>query len=44
VGVVQPPKGSPLVLSVLSTKYDPHGPTDNPLVARAAELVAAELT
>lgn len=44
VGVVQPPEGSPLVLSVLSTKYDPHGPTDNPLVASAAELVAAELT
>ncbi|WP_327393387.1 class A beta-lactamase [Streptomyces sp. NBC_01186] len=44
VGVVKPPGRSPLVLSVLSTKYDPQGPTDNPLVARTAELVAAELT
>ncbi|MFD7819225.1 class A beta-lactamase [Streptomyces sp. NPDC059785] len=44
VGVVRPPDRSPLVLSVLSTKYDPEGPTDNPLVARTAALVAAELT
>jgi beta-lactamase class A len=29
---------------VLSTKYDPNGPTDNPLVARTAALVAAALT
>lgn len=44
VGVVWPPKRSPLVLAVLSTKYDPKGPTDNPLVARAAGLVAGALT
>ncbi|MFH8979573.1 class A beta-lactamase [Streptomyces varsoviensis] len=44
VGVVWPPKRSPLVLSVLSTKYDPKGPTDNPLVARTAALVADHLT
>jgi len=44
VGVVWPPGRPPIVLSVLSTKYAPEGPTDNPLVARAAELEAAELT
>lgn len=44
VGVVRPPGRSPLVLSILSTKYDPQGPTDNPLVARAAAIVAAALT
>ncbi|MDJ1132988.1 class A beta-lactamase [Streptomyces iconiensis] len=44
VGVVRPPQGPPLVLSVLSTKFDPKGPTDNPLVARAAELAAGALT
>ncbi|MEU4658492.1 class A beta-lactamase [Streptomyces sp. NPDC023723] len=44
VGVVWPPDRSPLVLSVLSTKYDPAGPTDNPLVARTAALVAGALT
>ena len=43
VGVVWPPERTPLVLSVLSTKYDPQGPTDNPLVARAAALVADAL-
>ncbi|MFD4790629.1 class A beta-lactamase [Streptomyces sp. NPDC058459] len=44
VGVVRPPEGAPIVLSILSTKYDPQGPTDNALVARAAALVAAALT
>jgi len=44
VGVVWPPGRPPLVLSVLSTKHAPEGPTDNPLVARAAALVAAALT
>uniref|UniRef100_UPI0034DF8CF3 class A beta-lactamase n=1 Tax=Streptomyces flavofungini TaxID=68200 RepID=UPI0034DF8CF3 len=43
VGVVRPPGRKPLVLSILSTKYDPQGPTDNPLVARAAALVADAL-
>lgn len=44
VGIVWPPGRSPLVLAVLSTKFDPEGPTDNPLVAKAAALVAAALT
>jgi beta-lactamase class A len=44
VGVVRPPDRAPLVLSVLSTKYDAAGPTDNPLVAKAAALVAGALT
>lgn len=44
VGVVWPPDRAPLVLSVLSTKHAPEGPTDNPMVAKVAELVAAELT
>lgn len=44
VGVVWPPGQSPLVLSVLSTKYSPEGPTDNPLVAKTAALLAASLT
>ncbi|MFJ8113688.1 class A beta-lactamase [Streptomyces sp. NPDC096132] len=44
VGIVWPPERPPLILSVLSTKYAPEGPTDNPLVARAAALLAAELT
>jgi beta-lactamase class A len=44
VGVVWPPGRPPLVLAVLSTKYAPEGPTDNPLVSRAAALVADELT
>ncbi|WSQ07062.1 class A beta-lactamase [Streptomyces sp. NBC_01231] len=44
VGVVWPPGRPPLVLSVLSTKLAPEGPTDNPLVARSAALVAAALT
>lgn len=43
VGVVWPPERTPLVLSVLSVKHDPQGPTDNPLVARAAALVADAL-
>ncbi|MCZ1012399.1 class A beta-lactamase [Streptomyces lydicus] len=44
VGIVWPPGRPPLVLAVLSTKFDPEGPTDNPLVAKAAALVAAALT
>ncbi|MCX4904396.1 class A beta-lactamase [Streptomyces sp. NBC_00878] len=44
VGVVWPPGRPPLVLAVLSTTHSPEGPSDNPLVARAAELVATELT
>ncbi|MEV2230651.1 class A beta-lactamase [Streptomyces phaeochromogenes] len=44
VGVVWPSGRPPLVLSVLSTKHAAEGPTENALVARAAALVAAELT
>ncbi|MFE3882868.1 class A beta-lactamase [Streptomyces lydicus] len=44
VGIVWPPGRPPLVLAVLSTKFDPEGPTDNPLVAKTAALVAAALT
>ncbi|GAA2090619.1 PEN family class A beta-lactamase, Bpc-type [Streptomyces albiaxialis] len=42
-GVVRPPDGPPLVLVILSAKHDPQGPTDNPLVARAARLAAHSL-
>lgn len=44
VGVVFPPDSAPLVLSVLSTQLAQDGPTDNPVVARAAALVAGALT
>ncbi len=44
VGVVWPPGRPPLLLAVLSTKHAPEGPTDNPLVARTAALLAAALT
>ncbi|MEU7484318.1 class A beta-lactamase [Streptomyces sp. NPDC042319] len=43
VGVVWPPHGAPLALSVLSTTYDPAGPAKNPMVAKVAELVAARI-
>ncbi|MFJ5292745.1 class A beta-lactamase [Streptomyces sp. NPDC088348] len=44
VGVVWPPRRSPLLLSVLSTKRDAQAPADDALVARAAALVAGALT
>lgn len=44
VGVVWPPLRPPLVLSVLTTKHAPEGPSDNPLVAKVAGLVAKALT
>lgn len=44
VGTVWPPGRPPLVLAVLSTTRAPEGPADNSLVAKAAALVAAELT
>ncbi|MCV7315146.1 class A beta-lactamase [Mycolicibacillus parakoreensis] len=44
VGVVWPPGRTPIVLSVLSTKYNPNGPTEDPLIARTAELLATALT
>lgn len=43
VGVALKPSGSPIVLSVLSTKYDPNGPAEDPLVARTATLLAEAL-
>ncbi|MEU1180184.1 class A beta-lactamase [Streptomyces sp. NPDC005820] len=43
VGVVWPPNRPAVVLCVLSTKYDPAGPTDNPLVAKAAAVAAQGL-
>ncbi|MFG3259092.1 class A beta-lactamase [Streptomyces sp. NPDC048172] len=43
-GVVRPPGRAPLVLVILSAKHDPEGPTENPLVARAARLTARSLT
>ncbi|QFR02899.1 class A beta-lactamase [Streptomyces phaeolivaceus] len=44
VGVVWPPHRPPLVLSVLTTKHAPEGPSDNPLVAEVAGLIAETLT
>ncbi|MGW8377970.1 class A beta-lactamase [Streptomyces sp. ODS28] len=44
VGVAWPPGRPPVVISVLSAKDDPAGPTDNPLVARAVALVVDALT
>jgi beta-lactamase class A len=44
VGVVWPPARPPLVLAILSTKLDPAGPTENPLVAKAAAAVAEALS
>ncbi|WP_328334686.1 MULTISPECIES: class A beta-lactamase [unclassified Streptomyces] len=44
VGVVWPPRRPPLVLSVLSTKYDAQAPADDALVAGASALVAKALT
>ncbi|MER5931369.1 class A beta-lactamase [Streptomyces sp. NPDC002054] len=44
VGVVWTPEGTPLVMSVLTTKPgSPTGPRDNDLVRKTAELLAATL-
>ncbi|MFE1249850.1 class A beta-lactamase [Streptomyces sp. NPDC058735] len=43
VGIAWPPDGGPLVLSVLTTQPEEDAPADNPLVARTAALLAAEL-
>ncbi|MGC5039598.1 class A beta-lactamase [Streptomyces sp. DT190] len=43
VGVVRPPGGAPIVMSVLTTQPEEDAPADNPLVARTAALLAAEL-
>ncbi|WP_345655854.1 class A beta-lactamase, partial [Streptomyces tremellae] len=44
VGVVQPPGGAPIVLSVLSSRPERDAPMDEPAIARAAAIVAAALT
>ncbi|MGW0613922.1 class A beta-lactamase [Streptomyces sp. NPDC002788] len=43
VGITWPPDGTPIVMSVLTTQPEEDAPADNPLVARTAELLAAEL-
>ncbi|WP_442911042.1 class A beta-lactamase [Kitasatospora sp. NBC_01266] len=44
VGIAWTPDRTPVVLSVLSTKPDAAAPADEPLVAKAAALLAAALT
>lgn len=44
VGVAWTADGAPVVLSVLSTKTDPHAPADEPLIARTAALLVPALT
>lgn len=44
VGIAWPPGRGPIVLAVLSTKHDSTAPTDEPLVAGTAALLAAALT
>ncbi|MEU3693358.1 class A beta-lactamase [Streptomyces narbonensis] len=43
VGITWRPDGTPIVLAVLSTQPEEDAPTDNPLVARTAALLAEEL-
>ncbi|MBR8640342.1 class A beta-lactamase [Streptomyces tuirus] len=43
VGITWPPGGPPIVMSVLTTQPEEDAPADNPLVARTAALLAAEL-
>ncbi|PPS70671.1 MULTISPECIES: class A beta-lactamase [Streptomyces] len=43
VGITWPPDGPPIVMSVLTTRSEEDAPADNPLVARTAALLAAEL-
>ncbi|MFI8893305.1 class A beta-lactamase [Streptomyces paradoxus] len=43
VGITWPPDGPPIVMSVLTTQPEEDAPADNPLVASAAALLAAEL-
>ncbi|GGU97806.1 beta-lactamase [Streptomyces litmocidini] len=40
VGIAWRPDGTPIVLAVLTTQPEEDAPTDNPLVARTAELLA----
>ncbi|QWB27068.1 MULTISPECIES: class A beta-lactamase [Streptomyces] len=43
VGITWPPDGPPIVMSVLTTQPEEDAPSDNPLVADAAALLASEL-
>lgn len=43
VAIAWPPGRPPLVIAVLTTKAHPDAPSDNPLIARAAGLLAAAL-
>ncbi|MEU3933266.1 class A beta-lactamase [Streptomyces sp. NPDC029044] len=43
VGITWPPDGPPIVMSVLTTQPEEDAEGDNPLVARTAALLAAEL-
>ncbi|WP_435283561.1 class A beta-lactamase [Streptomyces koelreuteriae] len=43
VGITWPPDGPPIVMSVLTTQPEEDAPSDNPLVAGAAALLASEL-
>lgn len=43
VGIAWPPTGGPVLLAVLTAKPEEDAAADNPLVAKAAALVAAEL-
>ncbi|MGW6456033.1 class A beta-lactamase [Streptomyces sp. NPDC055078] len=42
-GITWPPDGTPIVMAVLTAKPEKDAPADNPLVARTAALLAAEL-
>ncbi|MGC0423416.1 class A beta-lactamase [Embleya sp. AB8] len=43
VGITWPPAGPPIVIAILATKHDRNAPADEPLLAKAAEAVAAML-
>jgi beta-lactamase class A len=43
VGITWPPDGPPIVMSVLTTQPEEDAPADDPLVAKTAALLAAEL-
>ncbi|MFJ7495693.1 class A beta-lactamase [Streptomyces sp. NPDC097727] len=44
VGIVWPPGQGPIVMAVLSTKHDADSEADDPLIARAAAVLAAALS
>ncbi|MER5890291.1 class A beta-lactamase [Streptomyces sp. NPDC001941] len=44
VGVVWPPGRAPLLMAVLTTRYEPDASPDNPLVAKTATLLAQALS